>query len=250
LGLREIQVLTPILAPGVTRKAIAVPTVMEWWEQGVPLAEAPDRFAPASLAAPLEAAQPQDRDLTGGMKMLADQEPRDANGRQPLREGLEGVLGLIENFAAVGSLNYRRGRHVASIILEKKAVAVGFPNGAAEPQIIPAYLFENPPFIKWGKSEIIGNGFHFVSVKVAKLQRSEQLPEIPNKQKKKTPSKVGRRASSEVIDIIHELNKSPGFRQMRRKAQAELVIKEASEKFPERFPGGKGLRADPERNEL
>jgi hypothetical protein len=215
---------------------------MEWWERGLTLAEAPHRFAPASLAAPVPRVRPADNgDLTGGWKKVADQGGWPQEKRQSIKEGLDGVRGFLENISAIGSLNYERSRHVAGLILAKKAVAVGFPNGATEPQIIPAYLFENHSFIEWGKSEVIGNGLHFVSVKVAKLRRSEQLPEILNKPKKIAPKTVGRRASSEIADIIHELNMDPNFGKASRKSQAELVIKNASAKFPKRFPHGKGL---------
>jgi len=240
--LRKISIPAPIYVSGVARKAVAVLQAVEWWERGVALAEAPNRFAPPSLATPVLAARPVDSgELAGGMKMLADQEEWNPKERQTIKEGLDGVRDIIENVMAVGSLNYERSRHVASLILAKKAVAVGFPNGATKPQIIPAYIFETHSFIKWGKSEVVGNGLHFVSVKVAKLRRSEQLPEIPIRPKKNMPLKVGRRPSSEITDIIHELNMDPGFGKLPRKSQAELVIKKASEKYPKRFSHGKGL---------
>ena len=215
---------------------------MEWWERGVALAEAPDQFAPASLAAPVPEARPAGGgDLSGGWKMLADQEGWPEEKRQTFKKGLDEARDLVENIKAVGSLNYERSRHVAGLILAKKAIAVGFPKGATEPQIIPAYLFENHSFIKWGKSEIAGNGLHFVSIKVAKLRRSQQLPEIAVKPQPKAPSKVGRRTSSEIIDIINELNADASFGKLPRKSQAELVIKKAGAKFPKRFSHGKGL---------
>ncbi len=219
-----------------------MPSAMEWWERGVALAEAPSQFVPASLATAGVPAQPGDSgELTGGWKILADQAAWPQEERQKFKKGLNAVRDVFENFKTVSALNYERSRRLADLILAKKAVAVGFPNGTAEPQVIPAYLFENDSCIKWSKSEIEGNGLHFVSVRVAKLRRSEQLPEIPNAPIKKSPKKSGRRPSSEISAIIQELNLDPHFGKLSRKSQAELVIKKAAVKFPRRFAHGKGL---------
>lgn len=173
--------------------------------------------------------------------MLADQNGWDEEKRLTFKEGLDRLGDSFDNFIAIGRFNSERCRHVANLILAKKAVAVGFPNGATEPQIIPTYLFENDSFIRWDKSEVNGNNLHFVSVKVTKIRRAKQLLETPVGTKAKTSLRVGRRASSEIIDVIHKLNADPQFGKLLRKSQAELVIKYAREKMPERFPHGKGL---------
>jgi hypothetical protein len=216
---------------------------MELWERGVALNEAPDRFAPASLAAPVLEARPEDRgELTGGWKMVADQGGWDENRKRAAKDLLAATATLGDSLIAQGRLRDARCSHIVKMILAKKAVAVGFPNGAAgDPQIIPTYLFENRTYIKWGSSSIVGNNLNFVSVRIARLRRTEQLPEIQNEAKANTPAKVGRRPSTEIIEIINELNMDPGFGKLPRKSQAQLVIKRTSEKYPKRFPHGKGL---------
>jgi hypothetical protein len=85
---------------------------------------------------------------------------RAALGAQPptrFKDGLEKVEKCINTFIAVGTLNYERSRYVANLVLTKKAVAIGIPNGASEPKIVPAFLFETDAFIKWSKNEVRGN---------------------------------------------------------------------------------------------
>jgi hypothetical protein len=218
-----------------------MPEATALWERGIALRDAPERYAPRFLAAPVGRPQRSQDELSGGWKMLADQNGWDEEKRQAISKGIDQVGNLFESLTAIGRLNYERGRHVANLILTKKAVAIGFANGTSEPQIIPAYLFDNDSSIKWAKSQVAGNGLHFVSVKVTKIRRSEPLPEIPVRAKTKARSKLGRRASSEIIDIIRVLNAEAPFGRLSRKSQTDSVIRYASEKLPERFPQGKGL---------
>jgi hypothetical protein len=132
------------------------------------------------------------------MKMLADQEGWETHKRQAIKEGVDGVRHFFDSLSAAGALNYQRAHHVASLILAKKAIALGFPNGATQPQIISSYLFENDSFIKWGKSEIVGNGLQFVSVRVTKIRPSERIPEFPPSAK--YMRKPGRPSKIALID--------------------------------------------------
>ena len=212
------------------------------WRRGIALQNAPDRFAPPSLAAPVtETLLTENVELTGGWKMLADQSEWDEERRRAAGEVLSSISQITNSVISVGRLREMRCSYVAAMLMKGKAVATGFPTGATEtPSLVPAYLFETPAFIKWGTSHVSGNGLDFISVRVTKMGRFERDLEIHNIGKD-NPAPVGRPASSQLFDIIHQLNTDPGFIARSRKSQIELVTRKAIENYPERFAHSKGL---------
>jgi hypothetical protein len=218
-------------------------SALAMWERGVALREAPDRFAPARLADKAFDAKPKESsDLTGGWKMMADQAGWDADQRRTFKEGLSAASSLKEAYMSEAALRNERYSYLLSMLLARKAVAVGFPNGATgDPEIIPTYMFENPKYVNWSTSTVRGNNLNYVAIRVVRLDRSEKLPKRAAPTDSKLAKTVGRRPSSELIDIINTLNNDPAFGKIPRKSQALLVIKNATEKHPKRFPHGKGL---------
>lgn len=212
------------------------------WKRGIPLCEAPYRFAPARLAAPQPVPRdPNGTELPGGLKMLADQKGWDQGRRKAINDGLVQIQAAFGDLRAVAAFNSKRQRHVVDLVLRSKAVAMGFRNGAKEPEIIPAYLFETESFVKWNLNQIAGNGFDFISVKITKLRPSEKLPDEPRKSNAQTKSKPGRPGFGEIVGLIRGKKSDPQFRKLPRKAQAQLIEKLAREKIRHYFAHGKGI---------
>jgi len=217
--------------------------VNDLWNRGTPLADAPERFAPKSLARSVAEPKPSSTgELEGAWKRLADQAGWDTERRQQVKRGEDAFDGLIDRIVAKGTLRNDCCNYVLRLLSKHKAIAVGYPSGATgEPEIIPVYLFENPKYIDWRLSSVAGNGLKFVSVRVVRLRHSEKLPENAIPAKKQQSSKVGRKASSEVVEIIRELNRDPDFEKKSGKQQAELVRENAITKYPKRYRSGRGL---------
>lgn len=212
------------------------------WRGGVPLSEAPDYFAPARLMVPRPPLQQRgSRELTGGWKVLADQRGWDQEQRKTFKDNLDQSQAAFDNLQVTVALNCERQRYIASLILKDKAVATGFLEEATELEIIPPYLFGTDEFIKWGKNQIVGNGFHFISVKVAKLRRSEELSKETLKSVSRSTPNRGRPGFEGIADLIREKKSDPKFRKLPRKAQAQLIENAAREKFPRYFEHGKEI---------
>ncbi len=209
--------------------------------------DAPDEFSPRSLNGPVPAAkiEPTDElELTGGLKMLADQHSWDQNQRRKIKTGLASVAKAWEGIVEHSRTRDLRCAHISKLISTRKAVAVGFPGGAKnKPEIIPPYLFENSAFINWSQSAVSGNGLNYISVRITKLRRSEQFPGPESKLIENAKRKIGRPSSREYIEAaILELKTDATFVKSPRKSQVLKVIDFVTNRYSKRFPNGKGLR--------
>ncbi len=213
-----------------------------WLERGVPLREAPEKFATARLSTPVLPKPPDDsQELRGGLKMLADGGEWSDDQRQSLKSGVNAIQQVLASVSAIRIMNHERQQHVANLVLRGKVLAVGFPEQASKPQVIPAYLFETDTFIKWNKSQIDGNGHHFISVRIIKLRPSETLALTSPKEIEFPKLKIGRPSAAKLVEIINTLNANPAFGTLSRKEQRERVIDYANINMREHFPNGKNL---------
>lgn len=212
-----------------------------WTERGIPLRDAPDRLSPPQLYVPdVPPAPAIDGELSGGWRMLADAEGWNSARRLSVKKGLDAFRKLSDSLLATGRLNHERGQYVARLVLTGKAIALGFEDGAKQPVEIPVYLFDTQRFIKWAENEISGNGHRYISVKIVKLDRAEQLPP----KKSRTPNKkapVGRPGSVELKKIIQELKDNPEFRKLLGKSKVALIEGIAKERFSRKYADGKGI---------
>jgi len=100
--------------------------------------------------------------------------------------------------------------------------------------------------LKIGDTEIIAiRVFRLSWVKKESVTAAKEIQPAPEIQDKTNATKVkkrGRRASPEIVAVIRELDREPGFRSLRRDIQTDMVIEQLDEKYPDRFPGGKGRK--------
>lgn len=220
-----------------------MPDIAAIWKRGIALRDAPDEFSPRALNGPVPTAKIEptdDMELTGGLRMLADQQAWDEGRRRAAQQAATILARTGDAILAVGKLNHERCCYVIRMIITGKAVVTGYRNGATgSPQIVPSYLFENPAFIKWSQSAVSGNGLNYISVRITKLRRSKQFSKQKNKTAKR---KIGRPSSEKYIEsAIRELNNDPTFAGLLRKSQVQKVIDFVNDKYSKHFPSGKGL---------
>jgi hypothetical protein len=164
---------------------------------------------------------------TASWKGVVDMTDWPDASKQQIKSTIDKTAAALSGWHARSQLYIHRCKYLTGLIARDKAVAIGYSKGAAQPKIIPAYLFETSDFINWTKDEIKGNGLAFISVRVTKLRRSEQTSR-KNQIPRTSGPRAGRPAYAEINSVIQGLKTDRAFidaKPQEKIAQIERVLK-------------------------
>lgn len=204
------------------------------WEHAVPLARAPQAFAPPELAERFKELV-NENSLSSMLQAAAEA----AKAGKPIGEA------ITASSASSGELSTLRQRLERAVLIgvRKGALkAYGFvvPRRAEDrPVEVPADLWSYP--VMWDKSAVSGNGMRVEAVRVIESRRQVQLladqTEVPEPRRQGRPSK-----RSLILRAFDALDAEGAIdRQGPIKAVGGQIRAWIAENAPEKFEKGKGL---------
>jgi hypothetical protein len=212
------------------------------WRSGVPLSSALDAFTKVRRPR----SEPASSTPLGGWQRLAESDPEHRD--QWLEAGAS--LGKLHSeMSRSAEFSSRQRQQFFAKIQSGELVGLGWSATATAddpPQKVPIHLFEDR-FIKWGKSEIHSEHFHFRQVRILQAPASPD-PNRLDRETARNPdadltAKPGPKPADEILLSIYDELLSAGVipEKHTRKQAWRAVHKRALANHKDRFPGERGL---------